>query len=77
MLSCKEVVKRSSDYVDGNLGFWARVSYKFHLFMCVNCRRYIRHFNLAIGVSRECARSDLPEAQARAISKQVSDPEQP
>ncbi|AFU99297.1 zf-HC2 domain-containing protein [Simiduia agarivorans] len=73
MLSCKEVVKRSSDYVDGNLGFWGRVSYKFHLFMCVHCRRYIRHFTLAIGVSRECAESHLPEEQASAISKRARD----
>lgn len=75
MLSCKEVVKRSSEYVDGNLGFWGRVSFRFHLFMCVHCRRYIRHFNVAIGVSRECGNSTLTERQAEAIAQRVREQE--
>lgn len=76
MLSCKEVVKRSSDYVDGNLSVWGKLSYRFHLFLCVHCRRYIQHFNVAIGVSRECAKSSLSDEQADAISKQVCEREQ-
>ena len=73
MLKCKEIVSRSSDYVDGNLGFWGRVSYQLHLFMCVRCRRYLRHLRIAIGVSRACAKERLSEEQADAISRRCRD----
>ncbi len=46
MLKCHDVVEQSSNYIDGELGFWNRWQIRLHLFMCVHCRRMIRQLTL-------------------------------
>jgi hypothetical protein len=48
MLTCKEQVAKSSDYVDNVLGLRERLGVRYHLMLCPNCRRYIRQLRLAI-----------------------------
>ena len=40
MLTCKEQVARSSDYLDGQLSFGERLMVRHHLMFCRNCRRF-------------------------------------
>ncbi|MHC8412503.1 anti-sigma factor family protein [Pseudomonas sp. Hz4] len=46
MLTCKEHVARSSDYLDGQLSFRERLMVRHHLMFCPNCRRFIRQMRL-------------------------------
>ena len=46
MLTCKEQVARSSDYLDGKLTFRERLLVRHHLMFCPNCRRFIRQMRL-------------------------------
>ncbi|SEM39901.1 Putative zinc-finger [Pseudomonas sp. ok272] len=46
MLTCKEQVARSSDYLDGQLSFRERLMVRHHLMFCPNCRRFIRQMRL-------------------------------
>jgi anti-sigma factor RsiW len=46
MLTCKEQVARSSDYLDGQLSFRERLMVRHHLMFCRNCRRFIRQMRL-------------------------------
>ncbi|NWC90795.1 MULTISPECIES: anti-sigma factor [unclassified Pseudomonas] len=46
MLTCKEQVARSSDYLDGQLAFRERLLVRHHLMFCPNCRRFIRQMRL-------------------------------
>ena len=46
MLTCKEQVARSSDYLDGQLTFRERLMVRHHLMFCANCRRFIRQMRL-------------------------------
>ena len=48
MPSCKDVTDHSSDYLDRNLSFMERLSFKMHVFMCVNCKRYVSQLKLTI-----------------------------
>ncbi len=42
MLTCRELAHRhASDYVDGQLGWRARLSVRFHLLICDHCRRFL------------------------------------
>ncbi|MFT3929395.1 MAG: zf-HC2 domain-containing protein [Spongiibacteraceae bacterium] len=42
MLSCRELAHRhASDYLDGQLGWRARLGVRFHLMLCDNCRRFV------------------------------------
>jgi predicted anti-sigma-YlaC factor YlaD len=60
MLSCKELVERSSDYLDARLPLRERLAVRIHLAMCHNCRRFIRQMRLARDVLRQ--RPDAPTA---------------
>ena len=46
MLTCKEQVARSSDYLDGQLSFREKLMVRHHLMFCRNCRRFIRQMRL-------------------------------
>ncbi len=46
MLNCREVAEQASQALDKPQGFMARLAMRFHLFMCVDCRRYVTHLGL-------------------------------
>ena len=48
MPSCKDITKHSSDYLDKNQTLFQRLGFKMHLFMCVNCKRYVSQLKLTI-----------------------------
>ncbi len=48
MPSCQDITKHSSDYLDHNLPWWKRLGFRVHLFMCLNCRRYLDQLKLTI-----------------------------
>ena len=42
MLSCRDLAhRRAGDYLDGQLGWRARVGVWYHLRICENCRRFV------------------------------------
>ena len=42
MLSCRDLAHRhASDYLDGQLGWRARMGVRFHLLICDHCRRFV------------------------------------
>lgn len=59
MLTCKELVARSSDLLDGELSFRERMAVRRHLMLCRNCRRFIKQMRLTQAVVRL-----MPESQA-------------
>ncbi|MCP1475011.1 anti-sigma factor RsiW [Pseudomonas sp. EB276 TE3739] len=46
MLTCKEQVARSSDYLDGQLSFRETLMVRHHLLFCPNCRRFMRQMRV-------------------------------
>jgi predicted anti-sigma-YlaC factor YlaD len=61
MLSCKELVAHSSDYLDGQLRLRERISVRAHLAMCGHCRRFIRQLKLSQAVLRQLPDEAIPE----------------
>lgn len=57
MLTCKEQVARSSDFLDGQLSFRERLMMRHHLMFCAKCRRFIRQMRLMQATLRK-----LPES---------------
>lgn len=66
MLTCKELVAHSSDYLDGQLTLRERLAMRAHLAMCGNCRRFIRQMKLTQAVIRQMPEGELPELDALA-----------
>ena len=61
MLSCKDVTEQASHALDEPQGFMARLAMRLHLFMCVNCRRYVTQLGLVSEVTRANAEPDAPD----------------
>ncbi|MGW8462442.1 anti-sigma factor family protein [Pseudomonas sp. CLCA07] len=66
MLTCKEQVARSSDYLDGQLSFRERLMVRHHLMFCPNCRRFIRQMRLMQATLRAMPEEAVPDADALA-----------
>ena len=66
MVTCKELVAHSSDYLDGQLTLRQRLAVRAHLAMCGNCRRFIRQMKLTQAVIRQMPEGELPELDALA-----------
>ncbi|VXB66098.1 anti-sigma factor family protein [Pseudomonas sp. 8O] len=66
MLTCKELVAHSSDYLDGQMTLRQRLAVRAHLAMCGNCRRFLRQMKLTQAVIRQMPDEELPELDALA-----------
>ncbi len=66
MLSCKELVAQSSDYLDVQLSLRQRLAMRAHLAMCRNCRRFIRQMRLSQLVLRRLPQEQNAELDALA-----------
>lgn len=66
MLTCKEHVARSSDYLDGQLSFRERLMVRHHLMFCPNCRRFIRQMRLMQATLRVLPEEAVPDVDALA-----------
>lgn len=64
MLSCREVAKSASDYLDTNMSWPRRLQMRLHLAMCGHCRRYIDQLALSIAALRNLKHdtADTPPA---------------
>nr|WP_298147360.1 zf-HC2 domain-containing protein [uncultured Pseudomonas sp.] len=66
MLSCKELVAQSSDFLDGHMSLRKRLAVRLHLAMCQNCQRFIRQMRLSQAVLRRLPQGKSPELDALA-----------
>lgn len=46
MLNCRDLAREASDYMDHTLPWHRRWRLGFHLFICRNCRRFLRHLRI-------------------------------
>ncbi|MFH6567229.1 MULTISPECIES: anti-sigma factor family protein [Pseudomonas] len=73
MLSCKQQVARSSDYLDGQLSFRERLLVRHHLLFCPNCRRFIKQMRLMSAALRKLPEplpTDLEQTVERMMREQ-------
>ncbi|WP_435035434.1 anti-sigma factor family protein [Pseudomonas neuropathica] len=70
MLTCKEQVARSSDYLDGQLSFREKWMVRHHLMFCPNCRRFMRQMRLMQATLR--ALPEKPEEGVDALAERLA-----
>ena len=76
MLTCKEQVARSSDYLDGQLTFRERLLVRHHLMFCPNCRRFIRQMRLLQATLKIMPEESVKDADAladRLVAERLKD----
>ncbi len=74
MPSCQDITKHASDYLDRSLPWWKRLGFRVHLFMCVNCQRYLDQLKLTIatiGKSQAATPPVIEEQQVHDIVKVI------
>jgi len=74
MPSCKDVTDHSSDYLDRNLSFMERLGFKMHIFLCVNCKRYVSQLKLTIatiGKTQNAVPQPVDEQHVQKIVKNL------
>jgi len=75
MLTCKQLVENSSDYLDAQLTLRGRLSVRLHLAMCVNCRRFIRQMKISQALLRQLP--EEPIAELEALAAKLASRQQP
>lgn len=75
MLTCKQLVARSSDFLDAQLSWRERLAVRTHLAMCSNCRRFLRQMQVTQRVLRQWPEREIAELDglAERLAKAAKD----
>jgi len=77
VLSCREVVNDADQLLDGELHWRQRLSIRFHLLICHNCRRYVRQLRMLIFaipyMHQRASDEDVARIMAGIVSSEKSD----
>jgi len=69
MISCRDIAKLSSQYLDKDLPLIKRMRIKVHLMMCIHCRRFMKQLQATINTVK-CLKE--PEITHSDIDNQVA-----
>jgi hypothetical protein len=67
MLSCQEMTKLVTDYVERRLTFLDRIRFQLHLGMCGHCRQYLRQMRVAAAMMGRAPPEPVPEATMQEL----------
>ncbi len=67
MLSCQEMTRLVTDYLERRLAFLDRIRFQFHLGMCGHCRRYLRQMQIALETLGRMPPEPVPEATMQEL----------
>ncbi len=63
MLSCREVGRLTSDYLNRDLPWRRRMAIRAHLLMCAGCTRYVAQMRATLDLLRRTGQ-EVPSADA-------------
>lgn len=52
MITCRDVTRQAGAWLDGELGLRQRMALRAHLFICINCRRYVAQLATTLNLVR-------------------------
>lgn len=68
MFRCKDIHDHASDYLEKRFSWWQRLQFRWHLFICVHCRNFIRQMRTTVSALAGLKKS----ADNSAIDNQVA-----
>ena len=71
MLKCRDVAEHGSHYIDRKIPWYKLPGWYLHLFICGNCRRFIRHLRSAIKVAAGLPRKPAAPETVAAIMESL------
>lgn len=67
MLKCRDVAEHGSHFLDRKIPWYKLPGWYLHLFICGNCRRFIRHLRTAIKVAAGLPRKPTAPEKVAAV----------
>lgn len=61
-LTCRQVEQFLMDYLEGNVTLWTWCKFRYHLFICEDCRRYLQDYRNAVALDRRIFENPDDEA---------------
>jgi hypothetical protein len=71
MLKCKGVSEESSSFIDNTLPWHRRAKVIFHLAICHNCRRFIRHLRVSVKIGIAVGREGISKEEAQVVARKA------
>ena len=69
MLSCRDIVGKADALLAGELDWRTRIRARFHLFLCVDCRRYLRQLRVMLALLKTHQPDDADASTQRTLEK--------
>lgn len=72
MLMCRDLAVIASDYIDGELPVFQKLSVKMHLLMCRDCRTFIGNLRASTELMKAHSSGQADEELIRRIDERVA-----
>lgn len=72
MLKCRDVVEQTSDYVDDELNWRQRLSFRMHIILCGRCRAFVSNFRKMLLILHKPPASPIPPKLIEKLEQQIS-----
>ncbi|MBO6810038.1 MULTISPECIES: anti-sigma factor family protein [Marinobacter] len=73
MLMCRDLAVIASDYIDGELPVFQKMSVKMHLLMCRDCRTFIGNLRASTELMKALSSGQADEELIRRIDERVGE----
>ena len=77
MLSCSDIAKQASDYLDGHLSVRQRLAFAVHLLLCGKCKEFLRQLGLALRFYQQLPPRQLSKEAAESLVSTILDKHNP
>ena len=56
MLKCRDIAEQADKYLDKDLSWFQRLSWKLHFILCPPCKRFVNQFSTTVKVASHIGR---------------------
>jgi len=60
MLKCRDIVDRSSDFIDQEMTFTQQLEFRVHLLMCHRCRAFVGNLRKVVSLLHRAPEETVP-----------------
>ena len=64
-LTCRQVEQFLLDYLEGEVTLWTWCKFRYHLFLCDDCRQYLQDYRNAMALGRRIFANPEDEAASK------------
>jgi predicted anti-sigma-YlaC factor YlaD len=70
MMTCQQVAKSVTDFLEGSLSWKDSIRYRIHLWLCLGCRNFLRQMKYTVKTLQQFPRNPIPLKKREALLRQ-------